>query len=158
MNLAAKAAREANWVWMFRRPAACDEFRASTAPMISDTEMNATVSRANHRPPTSRRMTVTVAVPPTRRIGCEPAALTVSGGCLSPQPDGAQWRDPHDRGRREPVPRFVDGLDSAQVADTAAAVDVRVGVDDLVPAASVGETEAVALVRNGREVGDAGDR
>ncbi len=56
-----------------------------------------------------------------------------------------------------PAAGFPDGLDHPQVADAAAAVDRRVGVDHLAPAASAGQADPVAEVRFAGEVGNAGD-
>src|SRR5450631_3553880 len=80
MNLAANVARDAYWVVTFRRPAAWDELRVSTALPINATEISATMARGNHRPPASRRMIFMVAAPPTGDFGSRLANLTVFGG------------------------------------------------------------------------------
>src|SRR5207249_7034450 len=49
------------------------------------------------------------------------------------------------------------GLDTAQVADVRAAVELGVGVDRLAPATAVRQADPVLLAWDGREVGDGGD-
>src|SRR5687767_64432 len=80
------------------------------------------------------------------------------GSALVHEPDGAQ------RGRREgrreglAVPRLLDGLDTAHVADAGAAVALGVAVEHLAPEAGPRQADAVAVVRVAREVRDAGQR
>ena len=56
------------------------------------------------------------------------------------------------------MPGDLLGHDLAEVAHSGAAVQVRVRVDQLVPAARARETDAVVLVRDRGEVDDAGQR
>ena len=63
------------------------------------------------------------------------------GSARRAQPDGAERGDAHRRRGRLAVPGLVDGLDGAEVADAAAAVDLGVGVEHLVPATGPGQPE-----------------
>ena len=73
------------------------------------------------------------------------------------EPDRAERRHPQGGRGRLAVPALAAGLDRTEVADAAAGVDLRVGVEHLVPAAGQRQPDPVALVRDRREVGDAGE-
>src|SRR3954468_3529358 len=75
---------------------------------------------------------------PRGGAGIDTAASGTSGrrSALVHEPDRAQRRRLQDGGEGLPVPRLLDRLDPTPVADAGAAVALRVGVEDLPPAAA----------------------
>src|SRR4051794_8424239 len=74
------------------------------------------------------------------------------------EPEGAERRKRQDGGVWSAVPGVVRGVHAAEVAYSGAEVPLGVGVEDLCPATTGRQSDAVSVVRDCGEVRDAGEQ